>query len=124
MDTGVIYRRNTAHIKPNHGAITNVCQNSSNVIYVPNSSGIAVPNSSGTTVPNSTVTNLQNANPNVTNQCCKFLSPGRPRLPGLGSGYLLPEARSPSGRPKMTISQLLVGLQKSITTQIAVQRVD
>ena len=57
-------------------------------------------------------------------QCCKFLSPGRPRLPGFGSGYLLPEACSPGGRPKMTISQLLIGLQNSITTQIAVQRVE
>ena len=57
-------------------------------------------------------------------QCCKFLSPGRPRLPGLGSGYLILEAGSPGGQPKMTISQLLEGLQNSITTQIAVQRVE
>ena len=57
-------------------------------------------------------------------QCCKFLSPGRLRLPGLGSGYLFPEAGSPGGRPKMTISQLLVGLQNSMTTPIAVQRVE
>ncbi len=57
-------------------------------------------------------------------QCCKFLSPGRPRLPGLGLGYLLPEAGSPGGRPKMTISRLLIGLQNSITTQIAVQMVE
>ena len=35
-------------------------------------------------------------------QCCKFLLPRRPRLPGLDSGYLLPEAGSPGGRPKMS----------------------
>ncbi len=31
-------------------------------------------------------------------QCWKFLSPGRPRLPVLGLGDLLPEAGSPGGR--------------------------
>ena len=54
-------------------------------------------------------------------QCCKFLSPGSPRLPVLGLGDLLPDAGSPDagspgGRPEMTISQLLEGIQNSITT--------
>ncbi len=33
-------------------------------------------------------------------QCWKFLLPGRPRLPVLGLGDLLPEAGSPGGQPK------------------------
>ncbi len=40
-------------------------------------------------------------------QCWKFLSPGRPRLPDLGLGDILPEASSPGRRPKNPISQLL-----------------
>ncbi len=54
-------------------------------------------------------------------QRCKFLSPGRPRLPVLGQGYLFPEAGSPGGRPKNAISQLLFIPQNSITTQFAVE---
>ncbi len=42
-----------------------------------------------------------NGYPVIPGQCCKFLSPGRPRLPVFGQGYLLPEAGSPGGRPKM-----------------------
>ena len=56
-------------------------------------------------------------------QCCKFLSPGSPRLPVLGQGDLLPDAGIPGGRPEMTLSQLLEGMQNSITTQIGVQLV-
>ncbi len=56
-------------------------------------------------------------------QCWKFLSPGHPRLPVLGLGYLLPEAGSPGGRPEIMISQLLEGLQHSITIQFGVQLV-
>ncbi len=39
----------------------------------------------------------------VSDQCCKFLSPGRPRLPVLGQGYLLLKAGSPGGRPENAI---------------------
>ena len=46
-----------------------------------------------------------------------------PRLPVLGQGYLLPEAGSSGGRPKNTISQLLIVPQSSITTQFAVEMV-
>ncbi len=52
---------------------------------------------------------------NLYRQCWKFLSPSRPRLPVLGLGYLLPEAGSPGWRPEIMISQLLEGLQHSIT---------
>ncbi len=44
--------------------------------------------------------------PLTFNQCCKFLSPGRPRLPVLGQGYLLLEAGSPGGdlkRPSLAL---------------------
>ncbi len=43
---------------------------------------------------------------NGSDQCWKSLLPERQRLPGLDSGYLLPETGSPGGRPEMTISQL------------------
>ncbi len=42
----------------------------------------------------------------------------------LVQGHLLTEVGSPGGRPKKTISQLLYISQNSITTQIAVQKVD
>ncbi len=60
---------------------------------------------------------------NVLTQCWKFLSPGRPRRSDLGLGDLFSDAGSPDGRPEMVISQLLWGLQTSMTTQFAVQRV-
>ena len=56
-------------------------------------------------------------------QCCKFLLPGRLGLPVLGQGYLFPEAGSPGGRQKKTISQLRFVPQSSVTTQFAVEMV-
>ncbi len=58
----------------------------------------------------------------VEGQCWKFLSPGRPRRSGLGLGDLFPEVGSPGWWPEIAISQLLWGLQCSMTTQFAVQR--
>ena len=45
-------------------------------------------------------------------QRCKFISTGRPRPPVLGQGYLLLKAGSPGGRPKNTISQLLINCNR------------
>ncbi len=56
-------------------------------------------------------------------QCWKFLSPGRPRWSGLDLGNLFSDLVSLGWRPEMTIFQLLWGLQTSMTTQFAVQRV-